>query len=164
MAGTLRSLLRRPRRGLPVVLAAGALGACGGGETTDVPVPAATPASEPPPVETAPAERPSAAGAGDPAGLVERWYALADPSVCDAMTEEMIEYGWGAPGAAGREACRASLAAAEPAEDVVVGEAEVEGDTATVSVEFVLEGERVTDVVQLVRVGGDWLIDNVAPA
>ena len=111
------------------------------------------------------AEPPEVAAGGDAIELLAvRWYAQADPGVCDEMTDPMLLLGWSATGADGRAACRTSIAEDDPVEDVVVGEASVDGDEGSVVVEFTLDGEPVRDIVRFRRVDDRWLIDGVSTA
>lgn len=120
-------------------------------------------------VGSAPAERPTvspedAAAAGEIRELVEFWYAEANPAVCEFMTAEMLDFGWGKTGAAGRDLCRTNVAQAEPLENVKVRRPRVSGDTARVEVVYTLDGERQFDRISLIRRDDEWLIDSVVLA
>jgi hypothetical protein len=105
-----------------------------------------------------------AAAAGEIKELVTVWYAEANPAVCDFMTDEMLEFGWGKTGDEGRELCRTNLEKADPQEHVSVRRPRVSGDTAEVEVEYGLDDERQFDRVSLVRRNDEWLVDGVVLA
>lgn len=120
-------------------------------------------------VSTAPVEGPAvspedAAAAGEIKELVELWYVEANPAVCEFMTAEMLDFGWGKTGAAGRDLCRTGLAQADPVGDVKVRRPRVNGDTARVEVVYTLDGERQFDRISLVRRDDEWLVDSVVLA
>lgn len=102
-----------------------------------------------------------AAAAGEIRELVELWYAQAEPAVCEFMTAEMLEFGWGETGTRGRELCRTAVAKADPLANVRVRRPLVNGDTAEVEVVYALGGDRQFDRIGLVRRNGEWLVDSV---
>jgi hypothetical protein len=93
--------------------------------------------------------------------LVQTWYAKPNPAVCDQLTDNFLQTGWGKPGEAGRATCRSDVAKAKPVQAVTVQAPTVTGDKATVKVSYTLKGERRADDFGFVRVGGQWLADSV---
>ena len=102
------------------------------------------------------------AAAAEITGLVEAWYADADPAVCDRMTDALLDYGWAAKGDEGRKECRTSLEAADPVGDVRVGEPVITGTEAAVAVSYTLDGNEQRDGITLVEIDGSWWLDTVA--
>jgi hypothetical protein len=93
--------------------------------------------------------------------IVHDWYASARVAACDQMTDRMLQFGWQMSGDAGRQACRAAVAAAEPVETVEVSPLSGQGSSAQIKVSYAVNGEVRADVVSVVRRGSDWLIDGV---
>lgn len=98
---------------------------------------------------------------GEIAALVTRWYGQAASSVCDSMTNKMLNFGWGKKGTEGRSLCEQALADAQPVVNPVVRKPAVQGEKATVEVVYGPEDERNIDEITLVRRNGAWLLDGV---
>jgi hypothetical protein len=95
------------------------------------------------------------------ANLILRWYRDVDPSVCDSMTDEMLDFGWAKTGNAGRKLCKENVGKAEPLVDVTVRRPLVNGDKAKAKVLYTQGDERLIDEIRLVREDGAWLINTV---
>ena len=95
-------------------------------------------------------------------GLVEAWYARADPAVCEEMTAKLLEYGWGKTGEKGVKACRTSIEASDPVADTKVETPKVSGERATVVVAYTLDKKSQRDKIRLVRRDGAWKLDAVS--
>ena len=95
-------------------------------------------------------------------GLVEAWYAHADPAVCEEMTGKLLEYGWGETGAKGVKACRTSIEASDPVANTKVDVPKVSGERATVVVAYTLDKKSQRDKIRLVLRDGAWKLDGVS--
>ena len=93
--------------------------------------------------------------------LLVRWYRDLDPGVCDSMTDEMLDFGWGKTGDAGRDLCKEHVAKAERLEDVTVRRPLVNGDKVKAKELYTQGGERLIDEVRFVRENGVWLVNAV---
>jgi hypothetical protein len=125
------------------------------GESTETTTVETTPAT----TETSPESDPVAA---DLAALAEAWYAEADPAVCERMTKALLEFGWKKSGQAGVAECKRNLEDANPVQDVAIDEVTVEGNAATVTVSYTLDGDERTDRVHFVLRKDEWLMNEVA--
>jgi predicted lipid-binding transport protein (Tim44 family) len=153
--------LTRVRHGLVFALIALALAACGGSD--DEPPAAGTSESSAAtaPATTAPETETIDPAAQELAAVAEAWYARADPAVCERMTNRLLAFGWEKSGKAGVKACKRKLEKAEPAEDVEIVEAEIDGDKAEVTVAYVRKGNEAKDRIHFLRRGGEWRMDEV---
>ncbi len=102
--------------------------------------------------------------AGSTAAIACSWIAEADEAVCERMSDRLLEELFGAPGAEGREGCRARLRQLSPTEDGTAITFETpEGDSSGGRLVVTDDSGPRTFRYEVVFVGADdgWLIDDV---
>ena len=139
---------------LGVVIALGtASAACGGGGS--------------PSTESAATTAANASVAASLVAWVQGWYAHPEQSaeaVCGRLTDHLLQAGWGKSGAAGRSACHAALLKAQPVQALQVQQPVISNGSATLKVDYTLNGERRADQFGFVHSGGVWLADTLVSA